>query len=412
MNDRLTRSGRAPLPAALAVCFGALLAATSTPSLCQSQEPLRLDPAHRMRAGLRHRADAMPAVDQPGGTLPVTSCADDGSAGTLRSVIMAAATGATVDLSALACSTITLTQGAIVFNVDDLTLHGPAGGGLTISGGDANRVLVGYGNGTLSIDHLTIAHGSYGGGNAGCLYFGADVALDTTVFTSCSVGVFNTTIGDGGAIFAGGSVSISSSTIMANFASQEGGGVVAQGPITLIDSTVSGNTSGSVGGGLVAYAGISAHNSTIAFNTAQYGGGGIWVHRPGYTVEMQSTIVAEDDIVSPGFGAADIGTSYTEQSVTGANNLIIASDLALPADTLSSNPQLMPLANNGGVTPTLALAAGSPAIDAGNNVDALAFDQRGTGYPRVSGSAADIGAFESGTVSDSIFINGFDNPAR
>jgi hypothetical protein len=51
--------------------------------------------------------------------------------------------------------------------------------------------------------------------------------------------------------------------------------------------------------------------------------------------------------------------------------------------------------------------SGSPAIDAGNNTDGLAYDQRGAGFPRTSGSSADIGAFEaeSGEV---IFGNGFD----
>lgn len=54
----------------------------------------------------------------------------------------------------------------------------------------------------------------------------------------------------------------------------------------------------------------------------------------------------------------------------------------------------MPLAANGGSTRTHALRAGSPAIDAGSNEDALDNDQRGPGHPRVAGAAADIGAYE------------------
>ena len=67
-----------------------------------------------------------------------------------------------------------------------------------------------------------------------------------------------------------------------------------------------------------------------------------------------------------------------------------------PLDTV-----LDPLADNGGLTLTHALAAGSPAIDAGNNdfsVDAggaaLTTDQRGAGFLRISDVNADIGAFE------------------
>ena len=49
---------------------------------------------------------------------------------------------------------------------------------------------------------------------------------------------------------------------------------------------------------------------------------------------------------------------------------------------------------SGGLTQTMALLAGSPAIDQGNNLAGLATDQRGTGFARVGGASADIGAFE------------------
>src|SRR5207237_986994 len=52
------------------------------------------------------------------------------------------------------------------------------------------------------------------------------------------------------------------------------------------------------------------------------------------------------------------------------------------------------LANNGGPTQTIALQATSPLVNAGSNPAALTTDQRGTGFVRVSGTAADIGAFE------------------
>ncbi len=98
----------------------------------------------------------------------------------------------------------------------------------------------------------------------------------------------------------------------------------------------------------------------------------------------------------------DIGGVGT---MIGANNLIGASSIAPPFDTIRSDPLLGPLQNNGGATFTHALLAKSPAIDAGNNVTNLAFDQRGTGFARVSGEAPDIGAFET---QDTIFANGFE----
>jgi len=65
------------------------------------------------------------------------------------------------------------------------------------------------------------------------------------------------------------------------------------------------------------------------------------------------------------------------------------------------------LGDNGGPTPTIPLTAGSPAIDTGNDLAQLATDQRGPGFAREVGLAADIGAFEVQT-SDIIFANGFD----
>ena len=53
------------------------------------------------------------------------------------------------------------------------------------------------------------------------------------------------------------------------------------------------------------------------------------------------------------------------------------------------------LNGNGGFTPTHALRAGSPALDAGDNAAATAFDQRGTGFARIVNGTIDIGAFES-----------------
>jgi hypothetical protein len=61
------------------------------------------------------------------------------------------------------------------------------------------------------------------------------------------------------------------------------------------------------------------------------------------------------------------------------------------------NPDLAPLGNYGGPTPTMALLPGSPAIDAADPTDFPATDQRGV--PRPFGPAPDIGAFENTSTS-------------
>src|SRR5262249_11011080 len=66
------------------------------------------------------------------------------------------------------------------------------------------------------------------------------------------------------------------------------------------------------------------------------------------------------------------------------------------------------LASSGGPTQSSASLFGSPALNKGNNAFMLANDQRGTGFPRVQGSAADVGAFEQSPAAkvDSVVING------
>jgi hypothetical protein len=83
-------------------------------------------------------------------------------------------------------------------------------------------------------------------------------------------------------------------------------------------------------------------------------------------------------------------------------NTLIVSNTPADGDTFS-DPKLGPLANNGGPTLTMALLPGSPAIDAGNTSLAPATDQRG--FPRPAGPAADIGAFEYGSVMSPVAVS-------
>jgi hypothetical protein len=85
-------------------------------------------------------------------------------------------------------------------------------------------------------------------------------------------------------------------------------------------------------------------------------------------------------------------------------NSVVENGAGLPAGTCGANgvicnvdAKLEGLAENGGSvqTYTHALRPGSPALDAGDNTGAPAFDQRGSGFPRIVNGAVDIGAFES-----------------
>ncbi len=119
---------------------------------------------------------------------------------------------------------------------------------------------------------------------------------------------------------------------------------------------------------------------------------------------MDNTIVAAntaddgaDDIGGAGVSSASaynlVGVDETGSLTNGSNGNQVG----------VTNPGLASgLANNGGPTQTIALLAGSPAIDAGSNALAvdpttgqpLCYDQRGAGYPRIVNGTVDIGAFE------------------
>jgi hypothetical protein len=184
------------------------------------------------------------------------------------------------------------------------------------------------------------------------------------------------------------------STVDFNFATT-GGGIVAPGSFLLGNSTISYNTA-HVLGGVATFTADPAdvYNSTITQNraTQKDSVGGI----SGTALHLESTIAANNYSAN---ARADVGAV---SGISGANNLILSSNFTVPPDTLSVDPMLGPLRDNGGPTPTHALSWGSPAIDHGNN--AFNFDEDQVLSPRVRGGAADIGAVEF----DGVFHNGFD----
>jgi hypothetical protein len=125
-------------------------------------------------------------------------------------------------------------------------------------------------------------------------------------------------------------------------------------------------------------AGVAALvNTTVADNVAA----GIF-NVPGSDVSITNTIVARN-----GKGTAWSSDCFAE--VTSVNS--IDGDGSCKANA-KGDPQLGPLQYNGGPTPTMALGAGSVAIDGGSSSACPSHDQRLA--PRTG--ACDIGAFEFG----------------
>lgn len=146
-------------------------------------------------------------------------------------------------------------------------------------------------------------------------------------------------------------------------------------------------------------------NSTIAFNSAAGTSAGLYLY-PGGTTDLHSVLIANNGSTSG--GGFDL---VARAGIQGDHNLIRNPASDVPPDTIvGTNPELGPLANYGGPTRTHGILHTSVAIDAGSNdTPGLDNDQRGDGFPRVFGNAADIGAWEwQGGPDDPVFGGNFD----
>jgi hypothetical protein len=403
------------------------------------------------------------------GPRTVDNCNDDGSPGTLRAEIDAAADGETIDLSQLACSTITLGSPIQILQ-NSLILSGPGADNLTIIAGNDSLLFQQLGIGTFGIDRLKITNGYHfntGPAKGGCIYSVANVTLTNSVVSNCVV-ASSTSDARGGGIYTAGDLTLVSSTITGNHAltlavapgyhAYGGGAYVSHGnfhskystisnnsahdfsphptgfsggiwiwlggtqienstisgntadqcaaifagsQLSLTNSTISGNSAEFRPGICGSQIAITLTNSTVAFNKSSTGGGGgLSIYYTNLT--LQSSIVADN------IGSSDIKGSVGFM-VLGSNNLVGSSNLQLPPDTIHDCPKLDRLADNGGGIRTHALRLGSPAIDYGNNDAGLIHDERGA--PRVTGTFADIGAFERqvSDVDERIFFDNFDD---
>ena len=363
-----------------------------------------------------------------GASCTVTSLGDSG-AGTLRDAIVAQ-TCDTIDFSVQ--GTIALTSGLAVSR--NLAIAGPGAhlmmvqvnnsllpvirvmsgatvaiSGVTITGGSNGSSSSDGGGienlGTLTLDNSTVSHNhaaSYGGGiqNIGVL-----------TLNNCIVSRNQTNFVGGGINNSGGTLTINNSTVTENYAEGHGGGISSfGGTVRINNSSVSKNTVGEEAGGIFNNGSMLISNSTVSGNVGNYNASGI---KNSATLEISNSTVAANTANTGGAAILTFGTLNLFHSIVvdshmsingpvtaGEYNLIgsiVASGPLSPTNRIGVNALLGPLQNNGGSTLTHALSEGSPAIDAGDpnfNEPNLLYDQRGSGFARVSGGRIDIGAFE------------------
>lgn len=299
-------------------------------------------------------------------------------------------------------------------NTGKLIISGSGADILTISGDNKSSIFRAF-YATVTIQDVTLTKGKapdFSSGGA-ISTIQSSLTLKRVFITQNSAGVLSYPAAyayGGGLALSGGPNFIEDSIIANNQATYFGGGIFNNGgSLTITNFTISGNSVNNFGGGIGGSGNKTFRNVTITNNTARANcqsncvGSGAGVFMSGNVLNFSNTIISGNHLEQINNQAGSDDLHYSAGNIYSEGNNIIrtfpgdSAKITYPikyqlSDILDTNPLLGMLQNNGGTTPTHALLAGSPAIDAGNNLDAPATDQRG--FARIVGRTIDIGAFE------------------
>ncbi len=343
--------------------------------------------------------------------------------------------------AALADITTTIEDSTISQNVAALGAGGIANyATLTLSNTEVLRNRAGefagglFNTGAMHVSEGMVAENQAETSFAGGLHNSADLTITASIIRD------NIAADDGGGISSGDTSSdlpdylidldqgrplarltLIDSTLAGNQTDADGGGLFMLGDdssATVQRSTISRNRADKSGGGLSINAALNLSNVTISGNTAALQGGGIFVEAGG-TVDADFVTITANQLASTNPTGAQIandgqlrlrssilfhsgtGPACGSQLISlGANLLAAGCASPTASDIVDADPLLGTLAGNGGPTFTHALAANSPAIDAGDDTVCPPTDQRAA--PRPAGDGCDIGAFEAGSSAPTV----------
>src|SRR5262245_8928073 len=309
---------------------------------------------------------------------------NDSGTGSLRDAIAKAKAQGGTDNRILFSSNVSGTINLVtpLSITDPLEIAGPGPAKVTVSGGGAIQIFdvaMSTPGSALTISGLTIAHGSRPSGEGAVIEDNSTLVLDHVVVTDNSSRTSN--IDHSGA----GPMTIRNSTISGNTATEACCAGFYTFSDTLIDGSTFANNKAPGGGEGAGYAYLAptelltVRDSTIASNSGGPGpgAGGFGVGNGGGSSGggvLQNSILADNtastnpDLFGPWQASFSLIESTTGATLTGSPNII------------GQDPQLSPLANNGGPTETMALGPNSPALDKGSTTG-TASDQRGAPRP-------------------------------
>jgi len=206
---------------------------------------------------------------------------------------------------------ITLGSTLTLNDSNPLTIKGPAGGKVTVSGGDAIQVLQ-ISSGTVTISNLAITHGFSPPGGGG-IYIDPN---DTVTLTNCTFNDDTAQFDSGGGIANGGTLHLTNCTFNHDSAGA-GGGLDNFGTATLTNCTLSNNSAGSFGAGINNDKTLTLISCTLNNNSAFNTGGGI---NNGGTVTLTDCTMSNNSAGGGGGGAIFCVGTFTLTNCTLSNN--------------------------------------------------------------------------------------------
>lgn len=202
------------------------------------------------------------------------------------------------------------------------------------------------------------------------------------------------TNGNGGAIGNHGEMTVRNSSFVDNYAGRSGGAsggaIYNEGWLTIVNSTLSHNQAEATFASRPDGAAIGTTGSLWLYNSTLYGNDGDSSLSAAGTVHLYNSIIA-----------GSIDSIDCEGTLTTNVNTLIGDGSC--GATLTGNPKLGPLTNNGGGIQTHTLLPGSPALDTGDSTTCSSTDQRGLPRPQDGNgdgvAQCDLGAVEVSPVA-------------
>lgn len=239
-------------------------------------------------------------------------------------------------------------------------------------------------------DNLTLENVSFFQNRAAM--FGGAIALARGPVVVPRLGITNASFDQNVALLGGGAI--------ANFG--DGGGPAPDPIATITNATFDGNKANGFGGAIDTYGNATTNLESVTLtrnranddNTGGEAGGAL--QNGGGTYTVRNSLIAANTVGTGGFNP-DCSGAYNSLGGNILSSAAGCSGFAIAGDTVDNNPLIGPLSANGGLTPTVPLLPGSPAID--HSVGCPATDQRGLARPQ--GPACDTGAFEVAVANPS-----------